>query len=98
MSSDKDNEASNESDGSPEVQITAVRGQATSAGGVERFASAAIDKAVRRSVAHAERIKRLKIEMRINTKSSQATDRLATCCTVLGITFLKVVQDVKTRR
>lgn len=93
-----DDEASNKGDGCPEVQTTAGSGQTTSASGVERYASLAMEKAVRGSVAHAERIKRLKTEMRTNTKSSQATDRLAECCTVLGITILKVVQDVESRR
>lgn len=37
------------------------------------------------------------MEVRIKTKSSQASDRLAECCAVLDITSLKVVQDVETR-
>lgn len=68
MSSNKDDEASygstNEGNRTPNVQATTISSWTTSASGVGRFLSAAIEQAVRRNNIHAKRDKRLKTEMK----------------------------------
>lgn len=60
MSSDMDsvvrNGSINESGRSPEMLTTTASSQVTSTDGVELFTSAAIEKAVRRSISYAERV------------------------------------------
>jgi len=61
MSYNMDDKASNESingsDRSPEVLTTISSDRTTSTGGVKRFASAAMEKALRRSNAYTKRVK-----------------------------------------